>query len=262
MATIIEDVLSGANVAQDQDKYTAQRVFIVYNLVESGRDKITEALGLVPLIGADYGERVGGQQLFCVNRSAEMIDGSEKVRVVCSYAPDEKGNDEDGASIYIGATVQEVETTFDKDGNVIEIADPDNANLKQAGTVRVQKPNIVVRFARQEEDPEPETLAVTYVGKINKNKFLGLNPRKVLCTAIEADSKDGGKNYDMRYEFQIDMDEWKATIGFIDEATGTVKSVKSGDARVAPTIANGGLKTVYVYPEADFNALGLNKKDG
>lgn len=128
--------------------------------------------------------------------------------------------------IEVGATVQEVETALDVNGNIMTVGkfvDTGDALVLeiQTGTVRKQIPSVYFRFQRR-EPYSPGDKARRFVGTMNATVVFDDPPKYWLCTGITGTSTDFGASYNVTYEFLRNDDTWDAVVAWIDPATGRI----------------------------------------
>jgi len=262
MSVIVEDVIRGATMKQDNNGITATRVFIVSEITGDGIDKLANALLAtgIPTVGDLYPSSLVNN-VYCDSVTATPINNENtQFNVVASYSGSSALNNDateatGEASLTVGATLQQEQTTKNANGEDIVLipkAEMLGKYLKQTGLISVMRPQFTMSFTRI-DDENPIENAKKYVGKINSNAFFNNESKKVLCTRIEGNSKDNGKTYVTTYQFQI-ADSWKADIAYIDQNNGLPVSGASFE--------NGLKNSADVYKEADFNALGFDVEDG
>ena len=207
------------------------------------------------------------QPLFCASRSVQLID-TDKAKVTCKFQPGTIDNvppDEGAGStlqIRVGTTVQEVETSLDVNGDTIRVSydyiDIDEQgnqtvrNESQTGTVKYQLPMTVVTLSRK-ETRDPLDKSRIFVGRMNSGSVFGDPAHWWLITKLEGESSNGGKSFNVTYEFQRKIGGWDPTVVFIDPDTG-----RPPEDILEQTLAGGdAIRTVQVLGEADFFALGI-----
>ena len=276
MSTII-DVVDGTAVAQSKDGgITATRAFIVTDLQGDAATKMSLALTAdqIPAI-YDYHPSFGS--LRCNNKRVEPITANQ-FRVLCDYVKldnSESPEDEPGeepAQISVGSTVQSKQTTNKIDINTGQItpitigplnySNEDGSTFtkpSQTGLVNIQVPQTTIRFQKRENE-DPLNKSLKYVGKTNSTQFLGIPQGDVLCSRLEGSTNDGGTTYDVTYEFQVDLDGWKADIVYIDQDTGLPASQNTDPADGDPILtspADDAAVSVDIYQQENFNDLEL-----
>ena len=266
-----EDLVEGSGLSEDFDGYNAQRVFIVSGVTGSNSSaKLLQALLTpgIPQVGSFHPSITG---IKCVSRNVSAVKSRDIFKITCDYRrvnADEDTDQTEQAQASVGATVQQVTTTNDVKGEPIElggvstsvnIINPDTGAKEtktivpqiQTGEVTVQIPQITIQFTKRiTEDPAP--IAQKYIGKINKTSFLGLNPEKVLCSNVSANSNDGQLTWDLTFEFQVNQNLWKGDVFWQDPQTG--KPLPGSNE------SNNLAKRVDLYEQVDFNQLSLNQK--
>jgi len=183
--------------------------------------------------------------------------------------------------IEVGATVQDVETFLDADGNEILVSheflidDPDGGGGKIPDPERTPNPitdqpvavmdsvaNPVASLTRR-EPRNPLDVAIDVVGKVNSKSFLGAPPRYWLCTGIRSSSADDGLTWTTTYTFQyaegVDIQRrprsgWDASVRFRDPVTGEIPTGLQGPGA---GVAYVGKRDVRVKKTYDFGRLRL-----
>jgi hypothetical protein len=145
--------------------------------------------------------------------------------------------------IETGASASEESTNLDYQGKLIKLTYGDK---EQSGTVQKLVPSRYWKTKRTiNYDPKYEIK--TYPGKVNAPGW-SIDPsaaaRQWLCMNIASNSVDGGKTYDVTYEFLFKDPDWDETLIYTDPDTGR-----------PPVDAVPVKKQIYV--EIDFNGLNL-----
>jgi hypothetical protein len=156
-----------------------------------------------------------------------------------------------------GATVQEIETPFDLNGQQLSVshtyaADDYNfpgETLTQGGNVRVLRPQATYSFQGVLSANFPEYYQDSYQGKINSTVWAGRPASQWLCTAVSFRSLDLSlfvPTWEFQFDFQHNAFGWESPIIFIDSKVG----------EPPPDLVPGiGYKTPILYPRVDFNTL-------
>lgn len=162
------------------------------------------------------------------------------------------------AQIEVGASLAQVETNLDKDGNKITLsytypvgykldANKAGETITQGGFYTKLVPEATARYRRTELG-SPLVKATQYVGRVNSGTFLGLSAGYWLCTSIVGRSDDGGYSFDVNYEFQVRQDGWAQKLVYINPDTGLPPE---------DIVDEVGAKTIDVYEDIDFDDLDL-----
>lgn len=165
-----------------------------------------------------------------VSRRAQIIqDSPSKARVTIEYgiaqidsysvvyAGSEFGQwslDRQLPQISVLFTLRTIRTQFDYQGNPIEISyvNPETGEPEtQIATVEQQVPMMIFRYMRREA-ADPQNKARQFGGKINQTPVFGDPAKTWLCTDISGESDDGGKTYNVRYEFQHNPRTWDVAV--------------------------------------------------
>ena len=263
---VVENLVDGLEMSIGPDGAEVTERYLVSGLTGSSRARGWNALN-------DPGVPVQGQShpivpnVFVLNKSIEVID-PEIVKVSVNYGvprpedsqPGENQGQNNQGVIRVGSTVQSLVTQKDKDGNDlfvsidIEETDEDGivttTNAKQLGEVEIQIPRMVLSLDRK-ENGTPGALARTYVGAVNVSPIWGDPERTWLCSRIEGVSNDGGRTYNVTYEFVLNPDGWDAGIVFIDSETDRPHE----QVRTSGNI--NGFKQFRINKERNFSPLNL-----
>jgi len=269
VATVVENIIEGHSLQSGSDGITITRTFIVSDLGFTAPLRLYEAMKACPQRGEIY---PGIGNLVCDTISVQPKMGDNTVAVVtCQYKPKGplNGGPSQKAQIETGSSVTSAETNQLADGKtVIQIdgfKDPTKKGrqdfLPKSATARIQIAQSVYRLSRKETE-SPQAKATEYVGKINSATFLGQETGSWLCTNISGRSGDGGKTWDVSYEFQFDKYQWSATLAYIDPDTNLpffdfpapTPAEKVGTKLF---LKKKGWIKCRLYDFIDFNQLGL-----
>lgn len=131
----------------------------------------------------------------------------------------------------------------------------------QGGDIDYQIPMMIFRYTRREpSDAYVGNKARQYVGTINElalfgdpnDEGSGDPPRTWLCSRIDGVSDDGGKTYNVTYEFQYNPETWDPVVVFVNPETGKP---------VPFPVWGESIRQVRVYRLANFFDLGLTIPD-
>lgn len=266
---LIADIIEGASLSEDADGYEATRVYLVTELGGAAHNRLYLAgqTNGLPRFGDPHPSI---PRLRCVQRAITLAKGSDNnAQVTLTYRVPKAqetpagGGGSGGAPapgvVRIGSTVQSKITQKDKSGNAITVThkfpntkaiDEEFRGLTktQGVDVDIQAPNLVLSETRNEAR-SPAALARAYVGTVNQFAIWGGAARTYLCTRIDGQTSDGGKTFEVSYEFQYEVQTWDAPVVFRDPKT---------QRPVDNLVAGEGLKIVRVYAEANFALLGLS----
>lgn len=194
--------------------------------------------------------------VFVRSRDAENI-APDTVRLTITWTPRNgisgQPDETDPGVLTISSALVTTTTEVDRDGNAITVSYTPTTGERagitdpQGGSVELQVPQLVARLERRERFA-PTTKAATYTGRVNAGNWNGYPPRTWLAMPIEGTTSDGGLSYQVRYEFIHRPETWDARVAYIDPVTGK---------RPPDLVADVGIKSVRVYPEADFGPLGI-----
>ena len=263
------DTIVGNEVVETEDGYEVDRTAIITGITGAAHKLEYNALqhaGL-PKRGDPHPSIPG---IICLRRSATLTGGNDKALVKLTYGvpkpnqqqtPPQPPGTTTGATgvIRVGASTQGTTTQKDINGTPVVLTHtfpknyPDESfagkiDYPQGADIDISAPNMVVTETRVEK-VSPFRIAQIYVGTVNSRSVFGGAPRTYLCTRIEGITNDRGVTFEVSYEFQFNPQTWDATVVFRDPATGRP---------VDSPVQGKGIQTVRVYPEADFNNLGLS----
>jgi hypothetical protein len=257
----VQDLVDEASYEATLSGITATRKFLVTGLSDQPHKKLYQA-SLLPGIPQRTQVHPSIPGLVVSSVSVRPVPGSAAMAWVSvayesptknTTTPSEFANTE----IEVGATVSALDTSVDKDGNEMvlyhtqETTDEDgNVITKelppQPGKASVQEPNPYISFQRREPIPFDIDKSINNVGHVNKVQWYGSSPRTWLCTAIRA--RLDGDAFQVSYEFQYRARTWDVELVYTDPSTG---------APVADAVEDVGRAKFQIYPEADFNRLGI-----
>lgn len=148
-----------------------------------------------------------------------------------------------------GASLEEIETQIDRDGNQITVSHNDKT---QGGVIRPLMPRRELHAEWTNQSMFPGALVDAYVGKTNLSEWQGGPPGTWLCTELTFDPANVDKTpvlYRFNGSFRQKDDDGSGhnpQVVFIDPETGQ-----------PPTglVAGVGFKTIPWYLFAEFNAL-------
>lgn len=261
MAAISSDLIDEASAQSDENGVTAVRKFLVTGLTSQASGRLLEALNVVgiPRRGQRHPNLAG---ILVKSVSAVPVqDSPSKAFVIVSYAAPTYNTQEPsqtGKPTYrLGGSTSDFETSEDNkkkqmilthtkksqdaDGNTVEEVLP-----PQPGKVSIQKPQAYLSCERPEPLPINYRKLFSYIGCVNSATFQGYPSRCWLCTAI--DVEEVGDRGNVSYQFSLKFDTWDVRLVYIDPATG---------APVENPVEGKGIKSFKVYPEVDFNQLGI-----
>lgn len=263
---LIADVVEGAALSENSEGYESTRVYLVTELGGNPDNRLylaAQTPGL-PRFGDPHPSIPG---LRCVERQIVLSKGShDSAQVTLTYRvpkAQETPAGEPGPGgapvagiVRVGSTVQQTTTQKDRTGSAITVTHtfPDTdeefggKTIPQGVDVDISVPNLVLSETRNEARTPADT-ARAYVGTVNQFAIWGGAARTYLCTRIDGQTSDGGKSFEVAYEFQYNPATWDATVVFRDPRT---------QRPVDNPTQGQGLKTVRIYPEANFGALGLS----
>ena len=233
MATVHGPSIDAASATKDREGWReVSCLYKVQGVAGSGLAVMTNALNAsgIPRMGQTL---AGFEGLVCTEQAPDA-QGGGVVNVRCRF---ERIGYEDAtvdegpgqARIRVGSSLQQVTTSKDVDGGQIAVQWPDKPD--QGGTVTVGRPHTVIHVLRREYG-SPLVNSKAYVGKTNlPNQFRLGGPCAVntwRCNSISGDSSDGGRTYDVEYEFEYAPEGWDQTVEYTDSETGKLPDGWSG----------------------------------
>jgi hypothetical protein len=258
----VSDLADEAQVTSDENGVTALRKFLVTELSGSASGRLFEAINTpgIPIRGQTH-PGLNGIVVKSVN--AVPVPGCVSAAwVLVSYASptfNTQTPSETATPTYrMSGTVQEEETTEDKDGNQMVLnhtktsvaengQNIDTVLPPQPAKVSVQRPMQYFQCDRPEPLPFNYDKVHNFVGRVNSVPWRNFAARTVLCSTI--DVEESGDRANVSYQFQIKpVGTWVARLVYIDPETG---------APVEAPLENVGIKNFLVYPEAEFNQLSV-----
>ena len=175
----------------------------------------------------------------------------------------------------ISGNIISEQTNIDADGNVITSSytypasyteNPELAGEEFTTSILVDAyvPETVISITRQEYIPPVTGLALIekskiFTGTVNTGGWLGMAAyaHTWLCTGISGSSQDNGITYSVRYTFAHRRERLTRSGGVTRIIGGWDKEVVFIDPRTDQPPEDATSETYNVYPEADFNILGL-----
>lgn len=270
---LIQDLIEGASITENESGFEVTRIFIVTEVSGDPASKMYQALNTagIPIRG-DFHPTVPSVQVD--TRTATPLSQDQmRVEVTYRVLPSSSlpPGENEMPTITVGATVQEQETNLDINGEVMTVShtyteeeaaelpkrpnqvtnDDGTVTEEQVGTINVNIPQLILKFSRREKR-DPYDKAFEYVGYVNSSIFYNVNPGCYLCTRIEGTSTDGGKTYQVDYEFQFNNEGWFATVVYVDPE----KNAPLSDATAE---TDTDIRTFTIYGSKDFNALNLSR---
>lgn len=223
----IEDVLGGS-ITVGKDGPFVTRKFIVEDVDASPSEVEYTALKAdkIPAYGDPHPTI---PEVQCVSITAAALSPAQ-VAIEAQYkiftADDMIG---DRVDVESGSVTSEMETNKDREGTEMftsHVYLERNAagdvisqrEVVQYGLVRVQVPQQYIRFTRREPE-NPSVWSANFIGTVNDSQWRGSDARTWLCTRIEGRTSDGGKSYEVNYEFQYNPETWDARVVFLDPDT-------------------------------------------
>jgi len=252
MATTV-NIINGAGGSLNELKgYTINRVAKVEGL--SGLNSAAAILAALNASGLPTmrSEYPGKENMLLVDKSCTLT-GPNTADVTLSYKTGTYGSQQsDGRSkaiLTVGSTASQRTFDTDYDGEKVTVSYPPEKD--QGVDMQVYDPTLTITLQQRETD-NPMLKSIIYVGKTNSTVWSIIPTdsaaNKWLCVELSGQSDDGGESYWVTYSFVYNAYTWAARVKWIDPTTGRAPS----DLQ-----AGVGRKTIDVYGEADFNALGL-----
>lgn len=266
MANLTLDIIDGGGMGVNSRGWRARRIAKLGGLTLTTQAGIYAAMyssSITTSTGErmpQYGDPHPGIPGIIVNN----IDVSQVDQGICEAAIDygvpevatTPPSETAPAQIEVGATVQEVETSLDVNGQLMTVGkfvDDGTALVLeiQTGTVRKQIPSVYFRYRRREPF-SPGAKAKFHVGTMNSISVFDDPPKYWLCTGITGTSNDFGASYDVNYEFLRNEETWDAVVAWVDPSTGRIPTdvVFNGTN-------TGGLVRHVIYRTTNFYDLNI-----
>ncbi len=278
MPTVIaKEILEGATYKLSYRGVKATRVFKV--VVEGSTDPtfIVAAAALCPDIPAIYSKHPTLPALLCTSIDADP-DGKNsptvmKVILTYEYETDKSKNEPSRngpCTLEFGTSMASIKATNDSNLNPMILYFDDPVNLKertQPCEFDIQLPIPTITFRRSEPYLGFDYIALklAYEGHINSRIWNHGYPHFWMCTLIAA--RLTGTVYEVEYQFQYNSVGdygWDGEAVFREPnavkytaTNGQFIDLAAGAPALEVSIANGGLAKFQLYPEVDFNNLGL-----
>jgi hypothetical protein len=140
--------------------------------------------------------------------------------------------------------------------NSVRYEDNEPIYTPQGGEVQYQQPMFALVFRRKETSSPGIRVtngrkgAKDYIGHVNANNMMLDGSGVWLCTRMEGPSRDGGRTYEITYEFQRRLPDWRAFVVAVDPTTGQKVPINTTEYGITH-------RHVDLYPSADFDELGL-----
>lgn len=259
MSTTI-DIIEGT-IIETADGYETTRVAIVRGVSGSAQVRQFNALN-APGVPRLFEQHPAIPGVICFRRQATpQADSKAIFNVQLLYRTPEPAilppDPSAPGVVEVGASLSEQTTQRDADGNPITVsytfpstyADKQLAGqtFTQGGDVRIQLPITVLRETRRETQ-DPRVKSREFMQRVNKFPVFSGAARTYLCSRINGRTTDGGKSYEVGYEFLYNPLGWDATVVFRDPKTNLPIAAPTADA----------VKSVRIYSEIDFSRLRLS----
>lgn len=267
------DTLTDHEVTIDtQGLVSARRTAIVQNLTGSPAQKLWSAIHAKGLpVWGDPHQVIPG--IFVNSVTAKLLSDSSttQAQITIIYnapgattpPPDFPPDPESPPMLSIETSLISARTSRDVHGNpiVVRYSPPlqegeigPTTVQEQTGEVDLLIPSEVVVFRRREVR-NPHDKARAYLRHVNADEVFDDPPGYWLVTKLSGDTDDRGATFNVTYEFQRNPDTWRATVIYIDPATGR----PPGDIwdSSGNLIQVEAVKEVDLYPSIAFQPLSL-----
>lgn len=256
MAEIHFDIVDGARGRFGPGGWEFERIVTVSGLTgEDASHRMYEAFqhGQMPPYFAGHPIAPG---IYALDFNASALQPGI-VQVAITYRaplaaelpPDESA----AAQIEIGTTLVGARRWKDVNGDQMIVShkpiingEP-GAEVIQPAPVDVQDAVSIIRAVRREPN-HPGQKSAANVGHMNSAEFAGDPTKWWLCTALVGVSQDGGQSYEVRYEFQRNVETWDAVTVYVDPETNQI---------LVNPVEGESLREYQVYELADFAGLSL-----
>lgn len=249
-------IVEESTVEETADGISVTDVFLVTDITGDITSRASRArfVGGIPRRGDKHPSIQG---LFADSISVRPIDVSQ-FKIFVSYTPEGDETDPNGGSFEGWTILNDKETTFDKDGNLLLTAYtyPEGDENGRAGKIEVQSGVVTIpdaslglRFTRRETNISLYQ-GLEFAGKVNRYAWNGFAPRAVLFLGRRFNTvafTETGIEWSVSYEFQVAVHS--KFITFKDPEKNEIPADLSPDT---------GYFYAEVIPDADFSPLGLN----
>lgn len=257
---VILDIRDG-DVSRDTDGLHTSRIVRVTSLSGDAATRLYNAMNAsgVPRYGEPHPSI---PHLRAISISAAPDEAGARITVNYGQPTFEQKepNETEQPIIQVGSTLQESQTSKDKDDNLIFTeftytpVDEDGnqgeeITEKFVPVLALQTAQTAVEYQRR-ENANPLQKSLLYVGKVNSVGIGLFAARTLLCTGIEGQSNDGGISYSVGYRFQYNPRTWDVEFFYIDQETGQPHK----DVTISPA---NGYGTARLYNEIDMRPLNV-----
>ena len=254
---IVSDIVASHSLRRTSEGYGVDRIFIVTDVTGPSVSRLYNAsiASGIPQYG-DPHPTIPDIQVTDVSASPESSD-SETVKIRVSYsAPDEEDDTtsetelDSGVPVVTAGLVSE-DTNFDANGDFIivrvfvSLTGQSRFNYEK---VSVQRPQMRVTLTRTE--PElPKARIAEYLGSVNGQPWSGFRAKTWLISSIDVTKEK--TEWEVQYSFIYKPNSWRAVV---------VIGIPPADIDEHPPdrVNGNGFGIFDVYPEKDFNLLGLS----
>ena len=246
-------LVDGCTATETPDGWEFHAVIPVTGVTGTGMQQLVNAVhaaGIPPL-----GARLAGWPMATLVSRTPVPLGKGQFRVALVYKDQGELDDPADQSIEVGTSLRSEMTNRDLDGSLIEVR---YGGKKQSGEVAIDTPASTMRVHRT-ESANPQYKSAYYTGAVNSTAFALAHPHMNTpgswrCNLILGSSSDGGRSWEVDYEFEYDVAGWEEEVAYLDPETGRIPDgVIDGDGATQAA----AIKTVKKYEALDFNALRL-----
>jgi hypothetical protein len=268
----------GVSLSRTQDGDVLEYSLHVTGLSSTGIDAIAEAMtaaGVPSLGGAVVGDTGGNFSTLKLSSIVpEFMEAPDAIRLKLTYSGDSSqesggggsGSVLDGRRVSFGATLQEVQSNTDYNGNVVKVTyqgvASNNVEVQQAGTfsATIAQSSISVSIRKNEN---PVTDSNNFVNTFNDDAVLlkgqEFKRGELLCTSITGETNDNEETWDTTYQFlyappraltpttPIGSPWERAQVYYVDPDTG----------KPPPDIGTTGILAVQIREGTAFSMMGI-----
>lgn len=251
----VNDIIEGSSASLGPEGLVVTRVLFRDGVGGSAEQRLINALSASGIVR--YQQYPGQAGLYCDTVNCVPAPNSNtKFIITATYktmtADEQTPSATSPAKLTISTSLQEIETTRDKDDNQIILtyhAANDTTNVDKTGIVKTSLAILVLNFHRKEPTPPP---MLGYINRVNAFAIFGYPARTLYLAHVNATITEDDLGVDVDYEFHFKESTWDVLVLANDPATGNPYDnidPLSGD--------NNGYAIVQVFKTADFSGLNL-----
>lgn len=255
MAITVHQDIVGTSARQTAEGWEYNRLAEVEGLTGSPTAQLVAAANAsgLPALGATLPGLAGTT----LTEKNPVSRGNGVVQVRQTYrftgTPDDPA---DEGSVSVSTGIITIQTNKDVLGELVVVNDGDVPGRDQSPTLNVEQPVSRVSISRTESS-SPGAKSQEFVGTVNtENGFSVVGSaaaRTWRCDGIDGSSSDGGKTWQVTYQFIHRRDTWDQEVHYTDPQTGSIPQ----EVIESPGRQLFAIKLIQVYAEKNFNNLNL-----